>query len=159
MNEPGFDLCLRISPHSHHEKLVNTELAANSRQLIATPAYLAASSAPEKPSDLSKHRLITHTKRSTSNNWHIRDGSGTRSFHTRGHFLINSGDAMLRAVLNHGGGGIAMFPTYITARHIRFSALVTVLYNLVMKDYPIHAITLPSRQVIPKIKVFLEFLQ
>ena len=66
---------------------------------------------------------------------------------------------MLRAVLNHGGGGIAMFPTYITARHIRISALVTVLYNLVMKDYPIHAITLPSRHVIPKIKVFLEFLQ
>lgn len=64
---------------------------------------------------------------------------------------------MLRAVLN--GGGIAMLPNYMTARHIRSSALVTSLDCLVMEDYPIHAVTLPSQLAIPKIKAFLEFLQ
>ena len=157
MIEAGFDLCIRISPHSDHDKLVYTELAANSRQLIATPDYLAAYGAPEKPADLSKHRLITHTTRSNSNYWHFRDGSGTRSIHARGHLLMDSGDAMLRAVLNHGG--IAMLPTYMIARHIRSSALVTILDSLVMEDYPIHAVTLPGRHAIPKIEVFLEFLQ
>ena len=87
MIEAGFDLCIRISPHFDNDKLVYTELAANTRPLIATPAYLAAYGAPEKPSDLSKHRLITHTKRSTSNYWHCRDGIGTRSIHARGHLL------------------------------------------------------------------------
>lgn len=67
MIEAGFDFFIRISPHSDHDKLVYTELAANTRQLIATPAYLAAGGAPEKPSNLSKHWLITHTDRSTSN--------------------------------------------------------------------------------------------
>ena len=42
MIEAGFDLCIRISPHCDHDKLVYTELAANTRQLIATSAYLAA---------------------------------------------------------------------------------------------------------------------
>ena len=36
-------------------------------------------------------------------------------------FVMDSSDAMLRAVLNDGG--IAMLPTYITARHIRSSAM------------------------------------
>lgn len=87
MIEAGFDLCIRISLHCDHDKLVFTGLAANTRQLIATPAYLAACSAPEKRSDLSKRWLITDAKRSTSNYWHFRDGSGTRSVHARGHLL------------------------------------------------------------------------
>ena len=69
---------------------------------------------------------------------------------------MDSGDAMLRAVLNHGG--IAML-NYMTARHIRTGALVTILDSLVMEDYPIHAVTVPGRHAIPKIEVFLEFLQ
>jgi DNA-binding transcriptional LysR family regulator len=149
MIEAGFDLCIRTSPHSDHDQLVYTELAANTRQLIATPDYLAAYGAPKKPADLSKHRLITHTTRSNLNYWHFRDGSGTRSIHARGHLLMDSGDAMLRAVLNHGG--IAMLPTYMTARHIRSGALVTILDSLVMQDYPIHAVTLPGRHAIPKL--------
>ena len=70
---------------------------------------------------------------------------------------MDSVDAMLRAVLNDGG--IAMLPTYMTARHIRCSALVTILDCLVMEVYPIQPVTLPSRLAIPKIKAFLEFLQ
>ena len=156
MIEAGFDVCIRISPHSDHDKLLYTELASNSRQLIATADYLAAHGAPETPTDLNKHRLITHTTRSNSNYWHFRDG-GTRTINARGHLLMDSGDAMLRAVLNHGG--IAMLPTYMTARHIRSGALVTILDSLVMEDYPIHAVTVPGRDAVPKIKVFLEFLQ
>jgi len=157
MIEAGFDICIRISPHSDHDRLVYTELAANSRRLIATPDYLAAHGAPEKPADLDKHRLITHTIRSNANYWHFRDGSGTQTIHARGHLIMDSGDAMLRAVLNHGG--IAMLPSYMTARHIRSGALVTILDSLVMEDYPIHAVTVPGRHAIPKIEVFLEFLQ
>lgn len=157
MIEAGFDVCIRISPHGDYDKLVYTELAANSRRLIATSNYLAAHGAPEKPADLNKHRLITHTARSNSNYWHFSDGSGTQTIHARGHLLMDSGDLMLRAVLNHGG--IAMLPTYMTARRIRSGALVTILDNLVMEDYPIHGVTVPGLHAIPKVEVFLKFLQ
>jgi DNA-binding transcriptional LysR family regulator len=52
---------------------------------------------------------------------------------------MDSGDAMLRAVLNYDG--IAMLPTYITTGHIRSSALVT----------------LSSRHAIPKIRRFWNY--
>ena len=39
MIEAGFDLCIRINPHSDHDKLVYTELAANSRQLIVARLF------------------------------------------------------------------------------------------------------------------------
>ena len=70
---------------------------------------------------------------------------------------MDSGDAMLRAVLNYVG--IAILPTYMTARHIQSSALVTILDSLVIEDCPIHAVTLLGRHAISKIEVFLEFLQ
>ena len=70
---------------------------------------------------------------------------------------MDSGDAMLRALLNNGG--IVMLPTYMATQDIKSSALVTILDCLVMEDYPIHAVTLPSRHAIPKIKAALEFLQ
>ena len=62
---------------------------------------------------------------------------------------------MLRAVLNDGG--IAMLSTYMTARHIRSGALVTILDSLVMEDYPIHAVTLPSRHATLKLRCFWNF--
>jgi DNA-binding transcriptional LysR family regulator len=157
MIDAGFDLCIRISPHSDHDKLVYTELAPNSRRLLATPDYLAAHGAPLKPADLSGHRLITQTANSSANYWHFKDGNSHQTIHARGHLMMDSGDAMLRAVLNNGG--IAMLPTYMTARHIRSGSLVTILDSLVMEDYPIHAVTLPNRHSIPKIEVFLQFLQ
>ena len=157
MIEAGFDVCIRISPHSDHDRLVYTELAPNSRQLVATPEYLAAHGAPQKPADLNQHWLITQIANSSSNYWHFKDGSGVQTIHARGHLMMDSGDAMLRAVLNNGG--IAMLPTYMTARHIRAGAVTTILDSLVMEDYPIHAVTVPSRHAIPKIDVFLEFLQ
>ncbi len=155
--DEGFDLCIRTSPHSDHDKLVYTELALNSRQLIATPDYLALHGRPLKPADLNGCRLITQTANSSSNYWHFRDGSRIQTIHARGHLMMDSGDAMLRAVLNNGG--IAMLPTYMTARHIRSGSLITILESLVMEDYPIHAVTMPSQHSIPKIEVFLKFLK
>ena len=155
--EAGYDICIRITPHSDHDRLVYTELAPNSRQLIATPEYLTAHGSPKNPAELNQHLLITQTANSSSNYWHFRGGTGVQTIHARGHLMMDSGDAMLRAVLNNGG--IAMLPTYMTTRHIRTGALTTILDNLVMEDYPIHAVTMPSRHSVPKIDVFLEFFQ
>ena len=71
--------------------------------------------------------------------------------------MIEGGDAILRAVLNDGG--IAMLPSYMTSQHLRSGALVSVLDRLVTEDYPIHAVTVPSRHAILKIDAFLDFLR
>ena len=121
-------------------------------RLISRPDYLAVYDVSEKPADLSNHRLITHINRTSANYRHFKDGSSTWTIHAIGHLLMDNGDAMLRAALNHRG--IAMLSTYMSARHIRYNAPVTILNSLVTEDYPIHAATIPGRHAIPKIEVF-----
>jgi DNA-binding transcriptional LysR family regulator len=43
----GFNLSIQISPQSDHDHLVYTELAPNSRRLVATPKYLAKKGTPK----------------------------------------------------------------------------------------------------------------
>ena len=157
MMESGFDLSVRYTPHSDHDRFVYTELAANSRRLVATPHYLATNGVPTKPSELPSHQLITRSAASNSNFWHFQDDQGNPSIiKVRGNIMADSGDAILRAVLNDGG--IAMLPNYMTANNLRARTLLTVLDQLVMEDHPIYAVTIPSRHSIPKIDVFLAFL-
>lgn len=155
--DSGFDLSVRITPHSDHDHLFYTELAANSRRLVATPSYLDTSGVPTNPGELSSHQLITQSAISNSNYWHFQDALGNPStIKVRGNIMADSGDAILRAVLNDGG--IAMLPNYMTTHYLRIGALTSVLDQLVMEDHPIYAVTIPSRHSIPKIDVFLDFL-
>ena len=156
--ESGFDISIRVSPQTDHDNLVYTELASNSRRLIATPAYLERHGIPKKPADLIQHQLITHNASSSVNFWHFKQANGnTKTIRARGNIMIEGGDAILRAVLNDGG--IAMLPSYMTSQHLRSGALVSVLDKLVTEDYPIHAVTVPSRHAILKIDAFLDFLR
>ena len=156
--ESGFDISIRISPQTDHDNLVYTELAPNSRRLIATPAYLERHGIPKKPADLIQHTLITHNASSSGNFWHFKQADGgTKTIRAKGSIMIEGGDAILRAVLNDGG--IAMLPSYMTSRHLRSGALVSVLDKLVTEDYPIHAVTISSRHAILKIDAFLEYLR
>ena len=156
--DSGFDISIRVSPQTDHDNLVYTELASNSRRLIATPAYLEKHGIPKKPADLIQHQLITHNASSSVNFWHFKQANGnTETIRARGNIMIEGGDAILRAVLNDGG--IAMLPSYMTSQHLRSGALVSVLDRLVTEDYPIHAVTVPSRHAILKIDAFLDFLR
>ena len=142
----GFDLSIRISPQGDHDHLVYTELAPNSRRLVATP------------NDLARHQLITQSATSSSNFWHFKDDDGKPStIRVRGNIMADNGDAIIRAVMNDGG--IAMLPNYMTADYLRDESLTTVLDQLVMEDHPIHAVTVPSRHSILKIDAFLAYLR
>jgi len=154
----GFDLSIRVSPQSDHDHLVYTELAPNSRRLVATPKYLAEKGIPKNPNDLARHQLITQSATSSSNFWHFKNDNGKLStIRVRGNIMADNGDAIIRAVMNDGG--IAMLPNYMTADYLRDESLTTVLDQLVMEDHPIHAVTVPSRHSIPKIDVFLAYLR
>ncbi len=156
--DSGFDVSIRISPHMDHDNLIYTELAPNSRRLIATPNYLDKHGIPKNPTDLIQHQLITHGAANSNNYWHFKGKNGsTKTIQARGNIMIDSGDAILRAVLNDGG--IAMLPSYMISHYLRSKLLISVLDSLVTEDYPIHAVTVPSRHAILKTDVFLEYLR
>ena len=126
MIESGCDLSIQISPQNDHHHLVYTELAPNSRRLVATPKYPAEKGMPKSPNDLARRKLTTQSATSSSNFWHFKDDNGKPStIHVRGNIKAHNGDAIIRAIINDGD--IAMLSNYMTANYIRDESLTTVL--------------------------------
>ena len=79
------------------------------------------------------------------------------TFKARGYLRLDSGDAILRCVLNDGE--LAMLPTYIVGRHITSGALMPVLETMVDERTPIHAVWRQKNHRLPKIEAFPDFLR
>jgi DNA-binding transcriptional LysR family regulator len=155
---PQIDLDIRISETRVHEGHGIQILAGNRRQLVGSPNYLSRSGSPKLVSDLAAHKLVTVENGLDSIEWHFKDAKENIStFKARGYLRLDSGDAILRCILNDGG--LAMLPTYIVGRHISSGALLPVLETLVDERTPIHAVWRQKNHRLPKIEAFLTFLQ
>ena len=132
-------------------------LAPNRRKLATSPTYLKYKGTPEQISDLSKHSLITLESGNHYNDWHFRLNETTmETYRAHGNLCLDSGDAILKTVLN--GGGLSMMSTCIVCYHITSGALVPVLEAMVDERTPIHAFWRKQNDRILKIHVFIEFL-
>jgi DNA-binding transcriptional LysR family regulator len=155
---PRVDLDIRISETRVHEGHGIQILAGNRRQLVGTPLYLSRFGQPKTVTDLAAHKLVTVENGMDSIDWHFRDNNQNIStFKARGYLRLDSGDAILRCVLNDGG--LAMLPTYIVGRHITSGALMPVLETMVDERTPIHAVWRQKNHRLPKIEAFLAFLR
>ena len=154
---PQVDLDIRISETRVHEGHGIQILAGNHRQLVGTPHYLSRFGQPKTVADLAAHKLVTVENGMDSIDWHFKDSDQNIStFKARGYLRLDSGDAILRCVLNDGG--LAMLPTYIVGRHITSGALMPVLETMVDERTPIHAVWRQKNHRLPKIEAFLAFL-
>ena len=144
------DIQIRVAKTSHQENVMMQILAPNRRKLVASPAYLKYKGTPEQESDLNKHSLITLESGNQYNDCHLRLKETTMEiFRAHGNLCLDSGDAILRTVLNLGG--LSMVSTYIDGRHITSGALVPVLEAMVYERTPIHALWQKQNHRIPKI--------
>ncbi|MBT5799277.1 LysR family transcriptional regulator [Alphaproteobacteria bacterium] len=154
----AIDLHIRISEMNTTDGLTTIMLAPNTRRLVASSDYIKENGAPITVSDLQKHRLLTLEYGHPHNNWHFRTESGNmNAFLANGSVRMDSGDAILRAVLNNGG--ISMLPTYVTGKHIHNKHLVPLLDELVSEDEPIHATFRSKNHRYKRIMLLTTFLQ
>ena len=155
---PQVDLTIRISETRTTEGQGMQILAGNYRQLVGSPYYLSRHGSPKTVADLSSHKLVTVENGTDSIDWHFKDQQkNIHTFKARGYLRLDSGDAILRCVLNDGG--LAMLPTYIVGRHITSGALLPVLETIVDERTPIHAVWRHRNHRLPKIEAFLAFLK
>jgi len=152
------DLHIKISETEVPNDCEMEILAPNRRKLVGSPDYINAYGMPETISDLANHRLVTLDTAHHNNDWHFKLANNkTETFRANGPIRMDSGDSMLRTVLN--GGGLAMLPTYIVGRHIQSGALVTVLDTQVDESTPVHALWRGNNHRWPKIKAMTAFLR
>lgn len=146
----GVDVAIRIADLKD-SNLVVTALGRNPRLLCASPGYLAAHGAPGCLADLPNHDCLAT---SANPHWRFRIGEREQTLRVAGRFTASHTDGVRDACLE--GLGLAMLSDWHAQRDIRTDRLVPItLRDAVPKETSISALYPTSRQILPKVKMFV----
>ena len=70
--------------------------------------------------------------------------------------MVNSAEALIDLAID--GAGLAWMCDFMMARARAAGQLVEVLADAACEELPIHVLSLQSRNVLPKVRAFVEFL-
>ncbi|WP_175804783.1 LysR family transcriptional regulator [Burkholderia pyrrocinia] len=150
----GWDLAVRFGelPDS---SLVARTLAPNFRVLCASSDYLERAGVPKTPSDLTGHACIL-IGRQRRVEWQFIADEPT-SIRVTARVLTNDGEAAHRFAL--AGAGIAVKSIWDVGDDLRAGRLRRVLPGYKLAAAPLHAILPHGRLLVPRVRVFAEFLR
>ncbi len=154
--EMGLDATLRIAdmPDS---SLRTRRLADVQIHIVASPGYLDARGRPSHPSDLGTHDCLCYANATTPDIWRFTGpGQQTVAVQVRPRITINSGEAMLPALL--GGVGISMLPDFIVGDAMAKGELEEILIDWRPPPLGLHLVTPPSRLRPARVDALLDFL-
>jgi DNA-binding transcriptional LysR family regulator len=128
---------------------------ASSRWIIcASPAYLAEHGTPTSPDDLDRHECLNFLMATKWNSWSTA-GTG---LNTEGGILANQGDMLL--ALARAGAGIVRLAEFHISDDLKAGRLVALFpEHQDRAEEPIYVLYQDKRNLSPRIRVFLTFLQ
>lgn len=126
------------------------------RVLCASPSYLEAHGAPERPEDLLDHHcLLLRFPGTQQFQWTLQGPDGPMTLAVSGHFDADDGDVLTRWALD--GQGIALKPVWEVGEHLASGALRVVLPRFPPEPVSL-AMLYPHRSLLPaKIRAFIDF--
>jgi LysR family transcriptional regulator, regulator for bpeEF and oprC len=156
--DDGFDLAIRIGflPDS---SLVATRVAETGFVLCASPSYLARTSLPLRPDDLTGHTFVGYVTPGTANRFVYRflvDGA-IRSVTFPSRLTADDGEALVAAAL--GSAGLVMVADYLAERHISEGRLVRVLREFEMPPAPVSVVQVANRHASPAVRALTRMLR
>jgi DNA-binding transcriptional LysR family regulator len=124
--EDGIDLAFRFGP-LESSALVARRILTYRHRLVASPAYVARHTPPEKPTDLLNHPLLAFSQRSAKNSWEFvhSNGAEEQSLSFSPHLSMNDFSGLTPALL--AGAGIGDLPPLVQPELIREGKLVEVM--------------------------------
>lgn len=155
--EEGFDIAIRLTSNPV-ESFVARRLARLDYVLCATPDYLSSHPPISTLGDLGAHNCMINGLSRTAMWRFLRDGEVTE-VRVAGRCSVNSSESMRKIVLN--SVGLGLLPTFSVAEDLRAGRLSVILPKYVIEGTfgnSIHAIFLPSKFAVPKLRVFVDFL-
>jgi len=155
--QDGIDVAIRVGELAD-TSLASTKLVSNRRIICAAPKYIERHGIPKTPDDLAQHNcLILNAHKTTLNQWRFKDKSELREISVRGNLEINSGAALYQAVLT--GLGIGRIAAVLAEDDLKSGRLVRLLTDYEDdNDGGIYAIFPRHRYLLPKVRVFVDFL-
>jgi DNA-binding transcriptional LysR family regulator len=163
--EGGFDVGIVTEHMIRSESLVVRRLINSHAVPVAAAAYLAQAGHPQRPADLTRHRLIAAPFDTTGPMWIFRRGDGHaegasaddgESIGIDASFTVNSMIMQKQAAL--GAMGIALLPLEMVEDELRAGTLVRVLdgYSVLNGDVAV-SLVYPSREFVPrKVREFID---
>jgi len=155
--EEGFDAVMRIG-EVEDSRLIRRKLNGYSHRLVASSSYLAERGTPGRPAELTKHSCLRYRYPSSGklDPWPLITKGNSSIFDVPTSATVNAVEPLL--AMAEAGQGIACLPDFIVESAVNSGRLVPVLDRYV-RDHRTFSILWPSsRQPLPKIKAFVEFM-
>lgn len=154
--EDNFDVAVRMG-RLQDSSLRSRKLCDLQRVVVAAPQYVAAHGKPVTPQGLSRHACLTwESPREHLNQWPFILNGQIEKVAVHGNFRSTDGTTLFQLCV--AGVGIMRLAEHLALPAIRAGKLVPLLAEYQAKDdTAIHAVYLPERQVVPRIRAFIDY--
>lgn len=151
----GIDVALRLGP-LEDSGLIARRLGRTRMRVCGAPGYLRRRGTPRTVDSLSRHERLALSLHGRLISWRLHDGTKVREVSPSRRIVVNSSEALIDLAV--GGAGLAWLCDFMVARARRSGQLVEVLGDAACEESPIHVLSLQSRHVLPKVRVFVDFV-
>jgi DNA-binding transcriptional LysR family regulator len=153
--DEGLDVAIRIGdlPDS---SLIAVRAGTVRRVMFASPDYLDKHGLPQRPEDLSKHRLIQSLTMGASPEWPFQENGKPFSIRAEPRLRMNTNDAVIELALR--GWGLSRLLSYQIAPYLAEGRLKTVLHEFELPPQPIHVVHQEGRMVSAKVRAFVDYM-
>jgi DNA-binding transcriptional LysR family regulator len=143
----------KLAPSS----LIARKLATVEVSICGSPDYLARRGTPTSPDQLADHDWVLYTLGRAPNRLSLRGPDGARhTVRIDGALRTNSGAATHELVRR--GAGLAPLPLFYVDDDLAAGRLTTVSCGYTIDPIAIHAVFVPGRDLLPKVRLFVDFL-
>lgn len=155
--EENFDVAIRMG-RLQDSSLVSRKLCGLQRVVVAAPKYLDKHGRPLAPQQLGEHNcLMWQAPREHLNRWPFLIEGKRHEVAVQGNFRSSDGTTLFQ--LCGAGVGIMRLAEHLALPAIRSSTLVPLLAEFqAQDDTAIYALYLSERQLVPRIRAFVDYL-
>lgn len=155
--EEGFDAVIRIG-EAEDSRLTRRRLNGYSHRLVASPAYLSDRGIPARPSDLARHSCLRYRYPSSGklDPWPLVVKGASVNVEVPVTATANAIEPL--QAMAEAGLGIACLPDFFVANALAEGRLRPVLERYVQDHRTISILWPSSRQPLPKVRAFVEFM-
>lgn len=155
--EDNFDVAVRMG-QLQDSSLRSRKLCDLQRIVVASPAYIAAHGLPVTPNGLGRHNcLMWDGQHDHLNQWPFLVNGKTEKLPVQGKFRSSDGSTLFELCV--AGIGIMRLAEHLAVPAIRNGKLVPLLSDYQAKDdSAIYAVYLPERQLVPRVRAFVDHL-
>jgi DNA-binding transcriptional LysR family regulator len=149
----GIDVAVRMGPQPD-SGLIARRIGTTALHVCGAPAYLKRKGTPRSLEALLRHERIGFAVHGRALPWRLRDGETVREVAPSRRLVVNTGDAVID--LAAAGVGLAWMCEFMMWPS--GGGLVEVLGDTACETSPLYALSLPTRHMLPKVRVFVDLV-